>query len=270
MIFILGGRGFIGSAFVRACAAAGRAYTILDRNNYTACVGQACEIFVNANGNSKKFLSQREPVSDFDASVRSVRACLEDFQSDCYVHLSSCDVYADCSSPYTTREDQVFDVAQQSPYGFHKYLAEQCVQHVGKRWLIARLGGFVGPGLKKNAIFDILNGGPLWLDPDSQLQFMETDQAAKIILQLVDQGKTQEIFNLCGRGVVRLRDVIDHVGHAVPVSPHSPRVRYDVSIEKVSGWVDVPETRQAVFAFVETQLAERNELEQRSKEAGSL
>lgn len=250
MIFIIGGRGFVGSAFARVCTALGREFSIIDRLNYEDFVGRRCDILVNANGNSKKYLAQQDPLGDFDASVRSVRASLVDFKYDQYVYLSSCDVYPDCSSPRTTVEQAELDISRQSPYGFHKYLAEKCVQHVASSWLIIRFGGFVGPGLRKNAIYDILAGGPLWVSAESELQFMHTDQAASIVLSIADSGIRNDVFNVCGRGVVRLREVMDWAGREVTVQPASPLVRYEVNIEKISALVEVPCTRSVVREFV--------------------
>lgn len=250
MIFILGGRGLVGSAFARVCEASGRPFTIIDRESYPRLRGQSCSLFINANGNSRKPLAKEKPLEEFDASVRSVRSSLIDFSCERYLHLSSCDVYPDCSSPDTTKEDQLIAPARQSPYGFHKRLAEECVQHAAPNWLIFRLGGFVGPGLKKNAIYDILHGGPLWLDPASQLQFLHTDDAAAIMLQLADRGLSGEILNLCGRGTIALHEVIDATHRTVPVQPASPTVHYDVSITKISQYIEIPETRQTVLRFV--------------------
>jgi nucleoside-diphosphate-sugar epimerase len=261
MIFIIGGSGFVGSAFARICAGAGKEFLIINRQNYRESVGTSCDILINANGNAKKFLAQQDPLYDFDASVKSVRASLIDFKYDFYVYLSSCDVYPDCSSRQTTLEDQDLDVSKQIPYGFHKYLAEQCVRHMAKRWLIIRLGGLVGSGLKKNPIFDILSGGPLRVDPESEMQFIYTDKAAEIVLNLLDEGLGHQIFNLCSRGLVKLREVMDLVGYNVDAVPGGPRVRYDANIEKISRWVRVPETRQTVFAFVQAELDRRREIQ---------
>lgn len=250
MIFLIGGRGLVGSAFARVLESQGREFAILDRATYKDYVGQSCCLLINANGNSRKPLAKQDPMADFDASVRSVRASLVDFRFERYIHLSSCDVYADCSTPEATREDQPLDPAAQSAYGFHKHLAELCVRHAAPDWLIFRFGGFVGPGLKKNAIFDILNGGPLWLDPASELQFLHTDDAARLVLEVADRGVTREAVNVCGRGVISLSEVMERTGKYVAVNPGSPRVRYEVSIEKVSRWVEVPETRTAVLDFV--------------------
>jgi len=252
MIFLLGGRGLVGSAFARVCHATGRPYAILDRDTYHDYIEQRCTLLINANGNSRKPLAKQDPLADFDASVRSVRSSLNDFQFERYIHLSSCDVYPDCSTPALTTEHQVPAVTSQSTYGFHKYLAEQCVQHAAADWLIFRLGGFVGPQLKKNAIFDILHGGPLWLDPASELQFLHTDDAARIVLSLAERAVSREIFNLCGRGTIALSEVIDRAARPISINPGSPCVRYDVSIAKISQWTEVPQTRATVFGFVDT------------------
>jgi nucleoside-diphosphate-sugar epimerase len=255
MIFLIGGRGLVGSAFARLFDAQGRAYEILDRESYPRYIGQHCSLLINANGNSRKPLAREKPMEDFDASVRTVRSSLVDIRFERYIHLSSCDVYPDCTSPETTREDSPLPVTAQSPYGFHKYLAEQCVRHAAPDWLIFRFGGFVGPGLKKNAIFDILQGGPLWLDPQSELQFLSTDDAARLVMSLADSSVSREIFNLCGNGLVKLADVVSRSGKKVTVQPGSPVVRYDVSIEKVSRHVLVPSTAETVYRFIDQQVA---------------
>ncbi|MBL8234426.1 MAG: NAD-dependent epimerase/dehydratase family protein [Bryobacterales bacterium] len=252
MIFLIGGRGLVGSAFARLFDAQGVEYAILDRQNYAQYAGRSSKLVINANGNSRKPLARERPLEDFDASVRSVRASLTDFRFDRYIHLSSCDVYPDCGSPASTLESTPLAVHSQSPYGFHKYLAEQCVQHAAADWLIFRFGGFVGPGLKKNAIFDILKGGPLWLDPGSELQFLRTDDAARIVMQIAGN-VSREIFNLCGNGVVRLSDVISFTGREVAVQPGSPLVRYDVSITKISQHAAIPDSRESVLQFAREQ-----------------
>ena len=251
MIFIIGGKGFVGSGIARHCEKHGIDYQVITRENYHEFVGKSCDILINANGNSKKFLAKNEPKKEFLLSVNSVRDSLEDFKYNKYVFFSTCDVYNDCEHPEHNSEDAVIDIANQSPYGFHKYLAEQCVRHVAKDWLILRFGGFVGPNLKKNAIFDILNGGPLWLDPKSRLQFLHTDDSARIVFDLINAGLSREIFNVCGDGLVELQEVIQRTGKHVPVQDNSPEVCYHVNIDKLKKITHVPETRKTVFEFVD-------------------
>lgn len=250
MIYIIGGKGFVGSAVVRACCRRNLEYRILAHDTIDQFTGSFCDILINANGNSKKYIADREPLREFDASVRSVRASLGDIHAARYIHLSSCDVYPDCSTPDNTREDQGIDVTKQSAYGFHKYLAEQCVMRFAPQWLIFRMGGFVGPGLKKNAVYDILHGGPLWLDPRSELQFIHVDTAADIILELTLSKQSYEVFNLCGAGTIAISEVLAAAESSVVCEPGSPTVRYEVNIEKLADIREIPETRQAVLEFV--------------------
>lgn len=256
MIVILGGGGVVGSAFVRACQAQGLDHQVVTRANYDEHVGTPCDLLVNANGNSSKLLAERSPLEEFDRTVRSVRRSLVDFSPGLYVHISSCDVYADCSSPGTTGERQVIATDDLSVYGFHKYLAELCVRRDARKWLIFRLGGVVGPGLYKNAVYDILSGGPLWLDPESRLQYLHTDDVTRIVFEIVHQGHENSVFNLCGRGTVRLADVVELTGRPIAIQPGAPRIFYDVDSEAVSRVVGVPRTEDTVFGFVRRHLAE--------------
>lgn len=252
MVYILGGNGFVGSAIVRYCNSNGIAYKVVDRANYDDLKKIPCKIFINANGNSKKFLAKEQPLLEFDASVRSVRASLADFTFEEYVHLSSCDVYPDCSSPSSTLEDMDLDITKQSPYGFHKYLAELCVQHVAKHWLIIRMGGFVGPGMKKNPIFDILNDQPLWLDPASKLQYMHTDDFARILFSVIDKGTHNQAINICGQGTVSLQEVIQSSGKTGASKTGSPVVHYEVSTARLNSMLAIPDSRTTVLEFIQT------------------
>jgi nucleoside-diphosphate-sugar epimerase len=250
MIYILGGDGFVGSAFARYCQTHNLEFKVVERDSYDQFVGSSCDVLINANGNSKKFLAREDPMEEFSQSVRSVRASLVDIKAGLYVHLSTCDVYPDCSSPDTTRETLIPDVATQSAYGFHKYLAEQCVRHAASRWLIARLGGMVGPGMKKNPVFDILHGQPLWLDPASRLQFMHTDAVGRTIFDLIDRSVAGEVINICGAGLVSLSEIGQLAGNKITAQPNSPRVRYEVSIEKLQAILPVPQTQQTLEDFL--------------------
>ena len=79
MIYILGGNGFVGSAYARYCAAKGLPHQVITRENFARFESTACDVLINANGNSRKFLADREPLHEFDLSVRSVAASLAAF-----------------------------------------------------------------------------------------------------------------------------------------------------------------------------------------------
>jgi nucleoside-diphosphate-sugar epimerase len=258
-VFILGGTGFVGSAFCRRLALDPETtFVPINRENYVQYKGESCDLLVNANGNSSKILASRDPMADFDSSVRSVRASLEDFKYRRYIFLSSCDVYPDCSSPATTAEDQSIDLVRQSPYGFHKYLAELAVRKVAPDWLIFRMGGFVGPGLKKNAIYDILNGPKLWLHPDSELQFLLSDDLADIVLRLAASDTANTVLNVCGDGALPLRDAVSWAGHPVDVAADAKVVKYEIAIDRLAKLVDIPSTAATVRSFIQASIGARN------------
>jgi hypothetical protein len=108
----------------------------------------------------------------------------------------------------------------------------------------------VGSGLKKNPVFDVLHGGPLWLHPDSELQFLPTDALAAAVLALLDRGVRNETFNIGGNGVIGLRELIDAVGIPVTINEPVPRIRYEMSLEKISHHVNLPESRASVLEYI--------------------
>ncbi len=252
MIYLIGGNGFVGSAYARLFEARNLPFRIITRENYAAFRGTSCDVLINANGNSKKFLSTREPMTDFDQSVRSVARSIEDFRAGTYVLLSTGDVYPEQHAPSVTREDQQIDLTRQSRYGLHKMLAEQLVRGTQARWIVMRMGGFVGPGLKKNAIYDMLTGAPVWLAPSSELQFISTDRAASLVWRLVEKGVSGEIVNLGAKGLVHLGNLHKSLGSSSVFQDNAPTVRYELSLDKLASLVGepLPDARAEVDAFL--------------------
>ena len=254
MIFLVGGNGFVGSAYARLFARRGLEHVVLTRENAGAYRGKSCDILINANGNSKKYLADREPLTDFEASVASVAKSLDWFHADRYVLLSSGDVYPDTASPEMTHEDQRLVPARQSRYGLHKSLAETLVCGVHPRHLILRMGGFVGPGLRKNAIYDMLTGQPLWLDPGSKLQFIQTDTAAEIVYELILRGVENQIVNLGANGTVLLSDVYTRIRSGSPLSEGARRVVYELDLSRLESLYGrpLPTSREEIWRFLDT------------------
>jgi nucleoside-diphosphate-sugar epimerase len=252
VIFIIGGNGFIGSAYTRYCIKNDIEHVIIHRSNYDEMMGSSCDVLINANGNSKKFLSKNNPIEDFDLSVTSVRRSLIDFNYSRYVFLSSCDVYPDSTSMHSTLESSTLDTKSQSPYGFHKFLAEQCVQHAAKDWLIIRQGGFVGENLLKNSVYDVLNGVKLWLKPDSKFQFINTDISASLVFDLVDKNISNQIFNLTAIGTISINDMQVLANKNLPVDAAASTVTCEISTEKISQYISLPETFATVKRFIES------------------
>ena len=252
MIFLLGGEGYVGSAYARLFAERGLEHSVINRTNYADHVGRACDVLVNANGNSKKFLADRDPKNEFDASVRSVAHALADFKSEFYIQLSSGDVYPDTRHPASSAEETAIGGRRQSRYGLHKFLAETLVRSSHPRWLVMRMGGFVGPGMKKNAIFDLLHDQTVWLTPSSELQFVGTDTAARLVWDLYEHGVVDETVNLGARGIVRIDELRTRIGSKSAYSPEARETRFEIAIDKLAGLsrLPVPESGTEVESFL--------------------
>ncbi|MGQ9661371.1 MAG: NAD-dependent epimerase/dehydratase family protein [Kiritimatiellia bacterium] len=263
-VIILGGKGFVGSALVNESQRRGLDTVCVDLENYSSLAGTRGDVLINANGNSRKYLAEQEPLKDFELSVLSVARSFHDFPAAYYVYLSSIDIYPDVSNPAHNSETAPIDVAKISTYGFHKYLAEQLVLHHSRSWLIIRMGGFVGEGLWKNSIYDLLKGRSLRVDPDSAYQYLNTRDLARIVFSLVQEGIQGEIFNVAGDGTVRLREVASWIPGCSPRTDptiHQPPCEhYEINIEKIKHLYSVPRTAETVKTFVDQVLSGRARL----------
>jgi len=251
---VLGGTGFIGSAVAAEAERRGWATTALSSQTAASAVGQSCDLLINANGNSRKYLARQDPALDFDRSVRTVARSLHEIRAARYVYLSSSEVYRDPSRPAASAEDAPPEWEALSPYGFHKRLAETLVRRYAPRWTILRLAGMLGPGLRKNAVYDLLAGAPWRLSPDSEFQFLDTRFLARLLFDLLDRPESERgVFNVAGRGVVSLRTVADWIGAPLPDDPALPTARCEIAIERISALFAMPDTGDTVRAFLAEQ-----------------
>jgi nucleoside-diphosphate-sugar epimerase len=253
-VTIIGANGFVGSAFVRLLRKQPEVkLTEVTRETYAGLRGRESDVLIDAAGNSKKFLADENPAAEFEASVVHRLRTLRDFPARFHLHLSSVEVYHDLTSPATTREDSLVDISRTSRYGAHKFLAEQLVRHYASRWLIVRLAGMVGPGLRKNPVHDILHGEPLRIHPDSRYQFLHTDDAARIVWDLAQSGLADEVFNVCGDGLISPREISRLAGRPLNLTlldaAARPRI-VDVSVAKIKGRASLPATRQMIETYV--------------------
>lgn len=257
-LIVLGSAGFIGSAIVAEARARGLAVHELDRDTYRP--GLAARWLINANGNSKKFLAREQPALEFDLSVRSVMHSLHDFCVERYCFLSTIDVYDNVRDPAANAEDAPIRRERLSAYGLHKLIAEDLVRHYAPQWLILRMGGFVGPGLRKNSIYDLLKGAPLRVHPDSRYQYQHTRALAATALDLLEAESRCEIWNVAGDGTISLREIAAWIpGARLPAAAGEPE-HYEVNLDKLKAIRTVASTRDTVRRFVQDVLAGRERL----------
>ncbi len=117
---------------------------------------------------AQKWRANSEPDAD-RRTIDSLQEHLRSIRCEQFVLISTVDVFG---SPVAVDEDTVVDDDGLHPYGLHRLLLERFVQETFARHLVVRLPGLVGPGLRKNVVFDLLNGGSMaGVDCRSVFQF---------------------------------------------------------------------------------------------------
>jgi nucleoside-diphosphate-sugar epimerase len=176
---------------------------------------------------------------------------LSEFKFRKYVYISSVEVYGDHEDQDRNAEEVEPDENLTCNYGFNKHLAEKLVKRYTKSSLIFRLGRMVGPGLKKNIVYDIVHTGKTFVSPLSKYQFIDTPSVAKIMDDVLGQGIENETFNLCGDGQVSGEEIADMAGKQLDMALYEqPREAYNINISKVCRFVTVPQSRDSVRKYV--------------------
>ncbi len=136
--------------------------TLLKQNNFARLYrstnigeisGQEFDLIVCAAAPAQKWIANREPEADRQNIERLIRH-LKTIQCQTFILISTVDVF---KSPLGVTEDTAVDEDDLQPYGLHRRYLETFVESQFPRHLIVRLPGLVGPGLRKNVIFDFLN-----------------------------------------------------------------------------------------------------------------
>lgn len=258
-IFILGGGGFLGSAFCDFFKKNNIIFESITKNNYKNYIGKKCDIFINANGSSKKYLYEKDQLLDFELNVFSVYKTFKDFKFNTYVYLSTSDIYGSNTNLSSSDEKIVVDSKSLSGYAFHKYISENLVKYFCRKWFIFRLNGFVGRKLKKNIIFDLLNYVPLFIKPTSKIQFMDTIKMAECIFAIVKKSKKKNnIYNLSGTGHVDLIKIIKKYKLKYKTRENAKKIVHLIKLSKIKKIVDLPNSQSQCEKFVEEHLNKLN------------
>jgi len=230
---ILGGGGFLGRNLVDYFNSNGFVATSIDRSNYQSLQGTEFDIFINANGNSRRFWANQHPEEDRIASVISVENSIKHFGFKKYIFISSSDTYPDHHDPAKTHESTEVDENRLEPYGLHKREAEAIVKKLPNH-LILRCSAMIGPGLKKGIVKDVIEGAPLFVTADSYLQFITTGEISKVIHTLLDQSVKNEIFNCGGRGSVKVSEILKIFDKTVESRDGAQKQAYEMGVEKLN------------------------------------
>jgi hypothetical protein len=146
---LVGHTGFVGS-------------TLKNQHNFDAffrstdistIANQEFDFVVCAGAPAKKWLANQRPDEDYKCIQRLIRA-LSNMHCKRFVLISTVDVFSD---PNGVDESSIINTTGLCPYGLHRRQLELFVEKQFKTSLVLRLPGLVGPGLRKNIIYDIHN-----------------------------------------------------------------------------------------------------------------
>ncbi|MBL8357175.1 MAG: pyridine nucleotide transhydrogenase, partial [Delftia acidovorans] len=108
---------------------------------------------VCAGAPAQKWLANRDPQAD-RASIERLMRSLESMACEQFVLISTVDVFA---APVGVDERTRADEEGLHAYGAHRLMLERFAARRFPRCMVVRLPGLVGPGLRKNVIYDLRN-----------------------------------------------------------------------------------------------------------------
>lgn len=115
------------------------------------------DLVVCAGMPARKWIANREPEADY-GKLEQLTKNIKTIKCGTFVLISTVDVFR---NPVGVTEKTSVEQHGLHPYGLHRHLLEKVVEDQFPRHLIVRLPGLVGPGLRKNVIFDFLNNNNL-------------------------------------------------------------------------------------------------------------
>ena len=159
---LIGSTGYVGGTLLAQRHFAARYHS----TDIAAIRGQRFGRLVCAGATAVKWWANANPGED-RRRIQSLMADLRHVEAERFVLISTIDVYG---HPVATTEAD--PPAPTQPYGRHRLELERFAAHHFPRVHIVRLPALFGPGLKKNALYDLLHDNRLELvHPQSRLQW---------------------------------------------------------------------------------------------------
>ncbi len=155
---LIGYSGFVGSTLLRQTQFTG----LYRSSNISQIDGCSFGTVVCAGAPAQKWLANREPQADRE-KIEGLIDHLRSVRCSTFILISTVDVFG---RPLGVDEGSPVEEAGLHAYGLHRRQLEKFVEAQFPNHLIVRLPGLVGPGLRKNVIFDFLN--------DNNLQAIES------------------------------------------------------------------------------------------------
>lgn len=146
---LIGFSGFVGSTLLKQAH-----FSELYRStNIHEIENHEFDVVVCAGAPAQKWIVNRNPVDD-RKNIDSLIDHLRTIKCKTFILISTVDVFKE---PIGVDESTPIEESGLHAYGLHRRGLEKFVEQHFSNYLIVRLPGLVGPGLRKNVIFDLLN-----------------------------------------------------------------------------------------------------------------
>lgn len=161
---LIGFSGFVGGTLLKQT----QFESLYRSTNIGDIEGQSFKTVVCAGAPAQKWIANRDPEAD-QKKIDELIAHLATIKCQTFILISTVDVF---KTVLGVDEDTPVDETDLSAYGLNRRRLEKFVESYFAKYLIVRLPGLVGPGLRKNVIFDFLNDNNLHaIDSRATFQF---------------------------------------------------------------------------------------------------
>src|SRR5260221_13263402 len=248
-VAIIGAQGMLGSDLVKYL---GKEFSVvaITKDNYKDTIGKNFDVVINANGNSKRFWANQHVFEDFQLSTVSVYKSLFDFYYKTYIYISSSDVYNNHMLPSATKESQLIQSENLCAYGLHKYISECIIRNNTTSYLILRSSMMLGMNMKKGPIYDILQGKPLFVNKQSQIQMITTYEIANILIFFIKHKITNATYNIGGKSVVSFKDIEKLFSLPITFEKDSETQMYNMNVSKLNSIYQLKTSKEYLQHFI--------------------
>ncbi len=167
---LIGHTGFVGGVLKQV----GAFSDLYNSKNSEAMKGQSFDGLVCAGVSAVKWWANKNPDEDW-AAIERLIAALDETQVGELILISTIDVYPDPSQALD--EAAIIEPEANHAYGRHRLHLESWVQKRFQRVRVVRLPALFGPGLKKNALYDLMHDNAVGqINPAGRFQWYPLDR----------------------------------------------------------------------------------------------
>ncbi len=195
------------------------------------------DIVVNCAGSSKKYLAQKDPAEDFRINMNVLHTLLK-LDTKRVVHISSIDARSKPDNNYT----------------ISKIITERYIQLYFPDAPILRLGGMVGPNLKKNVVFDIVNNKDIFITFDSICNYISTQEVARVVEKVIDLNIKGKTITVAASKPIKVNEIIEEarkLSMMFDKSEGSKKEDYEqVDLEELNKFFDVKDSKHYIKEYL--------------------